>query len=130
MLGTRPTELRLTLAPQHRFEAIDVTKRIAQEAGDILRRHERALYCSFHTTAGYLDQSLSLRLGNNQDHLSQFVGTFRELFPEGAEYHHDRMERARPCVASAVPPSSRTTTSASSRAARCASPSRSTRSIR
>src|SRR5919202_591128 len=92
MVGTRPTELRLTLAPQRRFEAIDVTQRIAQEAGDILRRHQRALYCSFHTTAGYLDQSLSLRLGNNQDHLSQFVGTFRELFPEGAEYHHDRME--------------------------------------
>lgn len=92
MLGNRPTELRLTLAPQRRFEAIDVNTRIAQQAGDILRKYQRALYCSFHTTAGYLDQSLSLRLGNNQDQLSQFVGTFRELFPEGAEYRHDRME--------------------------------------
>ena len=62
MLSTRPTELRLTLAPQRRFEAIDVTTRIAQEAGDILRRHRKALYCSLHTTAGYLEQSLSTRL--------------------------------------------------------------------
>ena len=93
MNGTQgPTELRLTLAPQRRFEAIDVNTRIAQEAGDILHRHQRALYCSFHTTAGYLEQSLSARLRHNHDHLSKFFGTFRTLFPEGAEYHHDKME--------------------------------------
>src|SRR3954466_1742662 len=91
MLATRPTELRLTLAPQRRFEAIDVTRRIVQEAGDVLRRHRRALYCSLHTTAGYLDQSLSTRL-RTDGNLSQFFGTFNALFPEGAEYHHDRME--------------------------------------
>ena len=89
---TRPTELRLTLAPQRRFEAIDVNSRIAESAGDVLRRHRRALYCSFHTTAGYLDQSLSLRLRNSHDRLSQFFRTFHALFPQGAEYHHDRME--------------------------------------
>jgi thiamine phosphate synthase YjbQ (UPF0047 family) len=92
MLATRPTELRLTLAPQRRFEAIDVTSRIAQQVGDVLRRHRRALYCSLHTTAGYLDQSLSTRLHSDQDHLSQFFGSFHALFPEGAEYRHDRME--------------------------------------
>src|SRR4051812_8885125 len=91
MLATRPTELRLTLAPQRRFEAIDVTRRIVQEAGAVLRRHRRALYCSLHTTAGYLDQSLSTRL-RTDGHLSQFFGSFHALFPEGAEYHHDRME--------------------------------------
>ncbi|MBW8866416.1 MAG: hypothetical protein JF610_03645 [Acidobacteria bacterium] len=91
MLATRPTELRLTLAPQRRFEAIDVTRRIVQEAGDVLRRHRRALYCSLHTTAGYLDQSLSTRL-RTDGNLSQFFGSFHALFPEGAEYHHDRME--------------------------------------
>src|SRR5919108_4493721 len=86
------TEFRLTLAPQRRFEAIDVNTQIATEAGDVLRRHRRALYCSLHTTAGYLGQSLSLRLRNNRDHLSQFFGSFHALFPEGAEYRHDRME--------------------------------------
>jgi thiamine phosphate synthase YjbQ (UPF0047 family) len=88
-MGARPTELRLKLAPQRRFEAIDVNTRIAAEAGDVLRRHRRALYTSFHTTAGYLDQSLANRLRDNHE---QFFGTFHTLFPAGAEYHHDRME--------------------------------------
>ena len=92
MSGTRPTEVRLTLAPRQRFEAIDVNQHIALLAGDVLRRHARAVYCSLHTTAGYLDQSLSARLRHNEDRLSQFVGSFRAIFPPGAEYRHDRME--------------------------------------
>jgi thiamine phosphate synthase YjbQ (UPF0047 family) len=88
----RPSELRLNLAPRRRFEAIDVTARIAQ-AGDLLRRHQRALFCSFHTTAGYLDRSLALRMDNNYDLLSRFFHAFRALFPEGAEYSHDQIDR-------------------------------------
>jgi thiamine phosphate synthase YjbQ (UPF0047 family) len=91
-MGQHPTELKLTLAPQRRFEAIDVNTRIADVAGDLLNRHRRALYCSFHTTAGYLDQSLSARLRHNQDRLSLFFRTFHALFPQGGEYRHDRME--------------------------------------
>jgi len=91
-MGTRPTELTLQLAPQRRFEAIDVNSRIRQEAGDLLRRHERALYTSFHTTAGYLDQSLSVRLHHRHDLLSQFFRAFSDLFPQGGEYRHDQME--------------------------------------
>jgi hypothetical protein len=87
-----PTALRLKLAPQRRFEAIDVNSRIAAEGGDVLHRHRRALYCSFHTTAGYLDQSLSARMHHRQDLLSHFFRAFHILFPQGAEYHHDRME--------------------------------------
>ena len=49
----RPTELKLRLAPQRRFEAIDVNSLIAKDAGDVLSRHKRALYCSFHTTADW-----------------------------------------------------------------------------
>ena len=51
MNRTSPVELHLTLAPRRRFEAIDVNARIAREAGDVLRRYSRALYCSLHTTA-------------------------------------------------------------------------------
>lgn len=91
-MSQRPTELKLTLAPQRRFEAIDVNPRIAERNGDVLHRHQRALYCSFHTTAGYLDQSLSARLHYRQDLLSQFFRAFHALFPPGGEYHHDRME--------------------------------------
>lgn len=87
-----PTALRLKLAPQRRFEAIDVNHRISAESGDILHRYTRALYCSFHTTAGYLDQSLSARMHHRQDLLSQFFRAFHALFPEGGGYHHDRME--------------------------------------
>jgi thiamine phosphate synthase YjbQ (UPF0047 family) len=88
----RPTELRLTLAPKGRFEAIDVTSQIAAAMGDVLRRHKRAVYCSLHTTAGYLEQSLSARLQHNEQQLARFVRSFNALFPQGAEYRHDRME--------------------------------------
>src|SRR5438876_4321505 len=87
----RPSELRLNLAPKRRFEAIDVTARIRQSS-DLLRRHQRALFCSLHTTAGYLDRSLALRMNHSQDLLSQFFHAFRSLFPEGAEYRHDQID--------------------------------------
>ena len=83
------TELTVRLAPQRRFEAIDVNARIAQDAGDVLRRHRRVMYCSMHTTAGFLDQSLSMRLGDSHD---QFFESFNQLFPPDAEYHHDKLE--------------------------------------
>jgi thiamine phosphate synthase YjbQ (UPF0047 family) len=92
MMATRPVALKLTLAPQRRFEAIDVNRLVDHAAGDVLQQHRRALYCSFHTTAGYLDQSLSARMHHRQDLLSQFFRAFHALFPQGGEYHHDRME--------------------------------------
>lgn len=90
-MTTRPSKLELTLAPQRRFQAIDITTRIAA-AGDLLRQHQRALFCSFHTTAGYLDQSLSMRMHNRPDLVSQFFRAFHVLFPAGAEYRHDQMD--------------------------------------
>jgi len=88
---TRPSKLKLTMAPQRRFEAFDVAARIT-EAGDLLRRYQRVLFCSPHTTAGYLDRSLALRMHNRYDLLSQFFRAFRALFPQGAEYSHDQMD--------------------------------------
>ena len=58
----------------------------------MLRRHKRALYCSLHTTAGYLDQSLSARLRHDENRLAKFIHSFRTVFPQGAAYRHDRME--------------------------------------
>ena len=88
---SRPAKLRLTLAPQRRFEAFDVAARVA-EVSDVLKRYQRVLFCSPHTTAGYLDRSLALRMHNRFDLLSQFFRAFRALFPEGAEYRHDQMD--------------------------------------
>jgi thiamine phosphate synthase YjbQ (UPF0047 family) len=90
-MPVRPTELKLTIAPQRRFEATDIGARFA-EAADLLRRHQQAVFCSFHTTAGYLDRSLSGRMQNRHDLLSQFFHAFRALFPEGGAYRHDQMD--------------------------------------
>jgi hypothetical protein len=86
------TEIHLTISPSSRFEAIDVRKRLAEEHGDSLERHQKALYCSLHTTAGYLDPRLLARLRHKSDHLELFFRAFRVLFPPGAPYWHDRME--------------------------------------
>jgi thiamine phosphate synthase YjbQ (UPF0047 family) len=92
MMVIRPTEIRLTIAPDRRLETIDVNARIAREAGDVLRRHRRALYCSPHTTAGYLERDTSARLRHSRDRVARFLGEFGGVFPEGADYRHDRME--------------------------------------
>lgn len=84
-------EVSLTLSPSHRYDTIDVRKRLASEADDLLQRHRMALYCSLHTTAGYLDHSLTSRLLKQGDRLSHFFGAFRTLFPQGAPYRHDEL---------------------------------------
>ncbi|MBZ0111007.1 MAG: hypothetical protein K8J08_00965 [Thermoanaerobaculia bacterium] len=88
----RPTELTLDLTPRARYDVIDVTSRIAAEHGDWLASYPRALYCSYHTTAGYLEQSLCARLQYSRQYLDPFLAMFRGLFPPGAEYRHDQME--------------------------------------
>jgi thiamine phosphate synthase YjbQ (UPF0047 family) len=85
-------EIHLAIAPTSRFEAIDVKARLAAEHGDALGDHEKALYSSPHTTAGYLDPRLLARLRNRHDHLELFFRAFRTIFPPGAPYRHDRME--------------------------------------
>jgi hypothetical protein len=86
-----PTEIRLTLAPGGRFDVIDVAGRIQAEFGDALERHRGALYCSLHTTAGYLDQRFASRLLHHRDRLSLFFRAFGAVFPPDAAYGHDQM---------------------------------------
>ena len=92
-MASSPTEIRLTLNPSRRFEAIDVNARIAAR----VRRRARAatastLYCSLHTTAGYLDQSLAGRMHHHHGRLAQFFDAWHALFPPDAQYRHDQME--------------------------------------
>lgn len=89
---TTPAEIHLTLSPSRRFEAIDVNQKINAEAGDLLHRYSRTLYCSLHTTAGYLDQSLACRLHHHHGRLAQFFDAWHALFPPDADYRHDQME--------------------------------------
>lgn len=90
-MSSLPTQIDLVLSPTGRFDAIDITQRITQAFGDVLRRYPNALYCSFHTTAGYLDRSLAARLLHHQDRLALFFDAFRALFPPNAPYKHDQM---------------------------------------
>ncbi len=88
---SRPLELTLELQPRTRYDAIDVAGRVVSDFGDVLSDYRRVLYCSHHTTAGYLDQGLASRLGHDVARLDPFVGVFRRLFPADAGYTHDQM---------------------------------------
>ncbi len=88
-----PVEVTLELTPRSRFDIIDVRKRLRSEHGDLLDGYSRHLYHSFHTTAGYLEQSLAARLTRKRDTVAPYVEAFRAMFPEGAGYEHDQLHR-------------------------------------
>ena len=92
-MSTRPTEFTLELTPRARVDVIDVRRLIAAKFGDALDAYPRALCCSFHTTAGYLDRGVAARLGQNQSDVMPYIDVFRTMFPEGAGYEHDKIER-------------------------------------
>jgi thiamine phosphate synthase YjbQ (UPF0047 family) len=85
-------ELTLDLVPKARYDVIDVRRLAREQHGDVLDAYPRALYCSYHTTAGYLEQSLIARMGYSREYLDPFIRTFQQVFPEGANYHHDQLD--------------------------------------
>ncbi len=90
-MAAQPVEIELTLTPKSRVDAIDVAGKVRAEHGDVLAGFPRAAWCSFHTTAGYLDQGLAARLAGRGGPGS-FLRTVHGLFPAGADYRHDRLE--------------------------------------
>ncbi len=86
-----PLAATLELYPSSRFDMIDVNQ-LLREQGSRVASYPHALYCSYHTTAGYLEQSLCARMGYQREDLARFVRTFQRLFPPEAPYLHDRME--------------------------------------
>jgi thiamine phosphate synthase YjbQ (UPF0047 family) len=92
-MSLSPVEVTLELTPRSRFDIIDVRKRLRSEHGDVLDHYPRHLYHSFHTTAGYLEQSLATRLTRKRDTVAPYVEAFRAMFPEGAGYEHDQLHR-------------------------------------
>ncbi len=82
------SEVTLALTPESRLDLIDVSSRVAH----LIRRYRRALYYSYHTTAGYLDPRLCARLNHDSESLHAFVKSFQTLFPQGANYRHDEIE--------------------------------------
>ncbi len=88
-----PVELTVELTPRARFDVIDVRRQAAERYSHALDGYRRCLYYSFHTTAGYLEQSLASRLTRNRASIEPYVDLFRRLFPEGAPYEHDQLDR-------------------------------------
>jgi hypothetical protein len=84
-------DLSLELTARARFDVVDLRSRFLDEYGDALERYPRCLYWSAHTTAGFLDRGLSVRLGHRR--VPSYVAALREIFPEGAGYAHDWIEQ-------------------------------------
>src|SRR3954462_6739839 len=92
-MAATPVEVTLELTPRTRFDIIDVRDRLRATHGDLLDVYPRHLYHSFHTTAGYLEQSLAARLTREKATVAPYVELFRTMFPEGAGYEHDQLDR-------------------------------------
>lgn len=85
-------EIRLELTPKTRFDIIDVTEHINSKHDNFFGAYDKAIYCSYHTTAGYLEQSLCDKLEHNSDSVKSFLSPFQELFPPRADYYHDKID--------------------------------------
>jgi thiamine phosphate synthase YjbQ (UPF0047 family) len=85
-----PLELSVELSARERFEMVELRSRFPSEH-DALASYPRCLYWSAHTTAGFLDRTLITRLGLGR--VGTYIETLRRIFPEGAGYAHDRLER-------------------------------------
>ena len=92
MRGTRPLDLTLEIVPRARFDVVDLRASLPASHVEALAAYPRCLYCSFHTTAGFFDRSLVSRLAHQRG-VGAYVEAFRTIFPEGAGYEHDRLER-------------------------------------
>lgn len=92
MMALHPLEIQLTLIPHERFDVINVAETMRGKFGDLVSQYRKTLYCSLHTTAGYLDQTICARLRNSKMHLEPFFRAFQKLFPPDAGYYHDQMQ--------------------------------------
>jgi thiamine phosphate synthase YjbQ (UPF0047 family) len=87
---TGPAQLTVELTPTSRCDAIDLRARLAERLGASLAAYKKALYCSHHTTAGFLDRHVGRHLRDQRD-LFDFIGAFQRMFPANADYEHDKL---------------------------------------
>jgi thiamine phosphate synthase YjbQ (UPF0047 family) len=88
----RPAELTLRVVPEARYDVIDVRRLAREQHGGVVDDYPRGLYCSYHTTAGFLEQSLVARMGYSRQQIDPFMALFQRVFPEGAPYQHDQLD--------------------------------------
>lgn len=90
LISATPLDRTLELIPRARFDVVELRSHFAHEHR-AFAAYPHCLYWSSHTTAGFLDRSLAARL--SAEAIPNYVEAFRTLFPEGAGYEHDRLER-------------------------------------
>tara|TARA_B100000902_G_scaffold395479_1_gene454146 strand:- start:1771 stop:2865 length:1095 start_codon:yes stop_codon:yes gene_type:complete len=92
VMSSTSVEFNLAIRPKKRFEIIDVSKKLHDQFGSSWLRRKKAVYCSLHTTAGYLEQGTCRSLGEGPRQLDPFIRTIQKIFPPNAGYYHDRMQ--------------------------------------
>ncbi len=86
-----PTEVALKIKPEERFQLIDINRLVkAQDEG--FEAYPKAVYVSYHTTAGFLEQNFCSRLNHDSESVGSYLETFQQLFPPDADYRHDQMD--------------------------------------
>ncbi len=91
-MSSAPFQTTLELRPSSRLEVVDVNRHLKDQVGDRLHAYPKALYLSYHTTAGYVDTRLAGRLNHDQDSIRQFLSAFQRVFPPDAGYRHDELD--------------------------------------
>jgi len=85
-----PAEVIVELTPRQRLDIINVRRLLSDPHIEELAAFPRALYCSYHTTAGFLEQGLAARL-DTQHGVTNYLSVFQTMFPQEADYEHDKM---------------------------------------
>jgi thiamine phosphate synthase YjbQ (UPF0047 family) len=89
MLAT-PRELSLEIRPTSRLAIVNVREQAAS-VGE-LAAFPQALYWSYHTTAGFLDQRVASHLDQRRGGVSSYLRAFQTMFPRDAGYRHDDLQ--------------------------------------
>jgi thiamine phosphate synthase YjbQ (UPF0047 family) len=71
---------------------VDLRGLVSAKLGAALAAYPYCLYWSSHTTAGFLDRSVASRLLQRPG-VAAYIDAFRAIFPEGADYEHNRLDR-------------------------------------
>ena len=87
-----PLEITLDVVPSARFDMLDLRSCLPEGKRVRLEAYPKSLYWSSHTTPGFLEPSTAARLFVGPG-VAAYLEAFRALFPEGADYEHDRLER-------------------------------------
>jgi len=81
----------LGFAPSKRTEVVDVLPHLAARYNGVLTSYRKLLYCSMHTTAGFLDPDMAEKVAYCRESVEAVIRSAKQLFPHGAPYWHDLM---------------------------------------